>query len=149
MKALTLWRPWDQLVLSGRKAVENRPWAPKGGLEMGEVFAIHAGKKWDDGCVAMAQELGVPLSFFNFAAYPGVVGVVKFMGIVHASADPWFCGPVGWLLAEPEKFATPVPCNGMQGLWEIPAVEMRFVAAQREEFYLARTAAKFSRSSGK
>lgn len=130
MKALTLWRPWEILVVSGIKRVENRPWSPGKRLAVGERFAIHAGQKWDVSCIPMAQRLGIPFALFGGKYYPqSIVGVVTFLGCVEESDDPWFFGPFGWLLADPVAF-DPVPCRGAQGLWALP-VEVEAEVSRR------------------
>ena len=131
MKALTLWRPWTVLIARGIKRVENRPWAPGRRLAEGERFAIHAGKKWDPGCVPMAQRLGVPLATFDEEVrYSAVVAVVTFAGLMTNSNDPWFFGPFGWILEDVVRLSAPVPCAGAQGLWRLPVDVEAVVMAQ-------------------
>jgi hypothetical protein len=120
--ALTLHRPWPILIARGIKQIENRTWSPEPRLQGGEWFAIHAGKKYDDRCTPMAQRLGVDLDVFfdkKLGAEGAIVAVALYGGTVTGSDDPWFFGPVGWLL--PKVVAIdPVPCKGAQGLWPVP-----------------------------
>lgn len=51
---------------------------------------------------------------------PGIVAVAKFGGTVEESDDPWFEGPIGWVLSEVMVLPEPVPCRGAQGLWSVP-----------------------------
>jgi hypothetical protein len=148
--ALTLWRPWPLLIAAGVKKVENRPWHPRPRLQPGEWFAVHSGKKWDgERCIPMAQQLGVPISFFDrkdvestiscVARYDGHSDdheeIVRQLGPDHAR---WhFEGQIGWMIGDVQAIE-PVPCaRGMQGLWSVPDD----VAAQvREAFRRARAA---------
>lgn len=66
MKALTIHQPWATFLLSGRKRVETRPWAPPVAM-YGERFAIHAGA--ESGSVVQAQIL----AFFPEGARAQVV----------------------------------------------------------------------------
>lgn len=43
ISAITVWAPWAQLIATGGKDVENRPWPVPGSL-VGEWVAIHVGK---------------------------------------------------------------------------------------------------------
>lgn len=146
MKAITLWRPWDQTFFledeALRKTVENRPWAPPRTIR-GELLALHAGLKWDQrGADAIEQITGI--TYRKEDSEPGVaVGVVRVVGwitrgglfgltynwthpgdyeplIYDAAHSRWFFGPNGWVTAEPYRLPTPVPCEGAQGLWELP-----------------------------
>lgn len=48
-------------------------------------------------------------------------GKVKHLtGIGHAVTDnPWWQGPVGWLLADPHPLDEPVAARGMPGIWDV------------------------------
>jgi len=119
---LTLHRPWPILIAKGIKRIENRTWSPEPRLQVGEWFAVHAGKKYDERCSPMAQRLGVDMEVFfdkKLGAEGCIVAVARYAGCVTESTDPWFFGPVGWLL--PEVVALePIPCKGAQGLWYVP-----------------------------
>lgn len=48
----------------------------------------------------------------------GIVGAVDILDCVSASASPWFCGPLGFVLAN----ATPLPfhpCRGALGFFNV------------------------------
>jgi hypothetical protein len=127
---LTLWRPWSALIAAGIKRIENRPWHPEPRLQRGEWFAVHAGKKYDDTCSAMAAKLGTPLSWFTKDKLDesAIVCVARYDGYVTSSEDGWFFGPFGWLLGEVVAFQ-PIPCKGAQGLWNVPAATADLVRA--------------------
>jgi hypothetical protein len=121
MMALTLWRPWDLLIACGIKTIENRSWEPRGRLQVGDVFVIHAGKTFDPNCIPMAQRLGVPLTVFEGQqVQSAVVAVVRYAGVVTESNDVWFFGPYGWVLKDAVAMQRPVPCKGAMGLWDLP-----------------------------
>ncbi len=130
MRAITLHRPWDILIARGIKTIENRPWKPGRALTAGDTFAIHAGKHFDESCIPRAQHLGVPLAFFSGTCVDSaIVAVVRFVGVVSESDDPWYTGPFGWVLDSPVALERPVPCRGYQGLWTLPPlVEMEVLA---------------------
>lgn len=140
MYALTLWRPWDQLIVRGYKPIENRPWHPVP-ERIGMRFAIHAGKVFDRTCIPMAVSLGVPISFFDNVDKPelrsAIVGVATYIGTLpEQTTARWYFGPgdgarrnYGWILASPHPLLHPIPCKGAMGLWKVPLA----IEAQIEE----------------
>jgi hypothetical protein len=153
--ALTLIRPWPRAIFAESprpKRVENRTWAPPAGTVVGQHIAIHAGKKWDEQAAVFIRDQGVELG--PEAAVEGaIVGVVRVAKVValpdtaegkHAAsigratitfdpklrADPWFFGPVGWLLDDVVAIAQPVRAMGQQGLWRLTDDEERAVLRQ-------------------
>lgn len=122
MKALTLWRPWDQAILYGGKCFENRPWSLWRSM-IGERIALHAGKKYDiDGANWMREE-GFYVPPPVTGSPMGITGVVVFDRVIHereAPEDPWFMGPFGWHIGEKHALDEPIPCAGQQGLWNVP-----------------------------
>ena len=128
MRALTLIRPWPWAIFHAGKDIENRSWAPSPRqLVLGDLLAIHAGKAWgqydagwiDDLLAALAD--GVPRTMPEKSEHaPGIIGVVKFMGVTIECDSPWFFGPVGWRIAEPRLLPEPIPCRGELGLWVLP-----------------------------
>jgi len=131
VRALTLWRPWDQAILHGGKNIENRPWRPWPRIH-GLFICLHAGQRYDnEGAVAMVEhKLYTPPS--PSASVAGViVGVARVTGSVTESDSPWFSGPYGWTLEDVTAFKTPVAAKGAQGLWK---VEGKLLADVREAF---------------
>ncbi len=54
------------------------------------------------------------------AAFPrgGIVGSVTLVDIVTASNDPWFTGPIGWVVRDARPLAYHA-CRGQLGLFEM------------------------------
>ncbi|MBN9529764.1 MAG: hypothetical protein J0H82_26390 [Alphaproteobacteria bacterium] len=50
-----------------------------------------------------------------------IVGSVEVVDCVTASASPWFCGPVGFVLRDPVVLSRPIPCKGALGFFRVPA----------------------------
>lgn len=127
MYALTLWQPWAELVVSGEKLIENRPWMPP--AFVGDGFLIHAGKKWDKDGLGMIEEMrGSPPPPRNDCSFGSVIGFARCSVIVTSedaaeSAAPghgkWFMGPYGWVLHDVQRIA-PIPCRGYQKFWRVP-----------------------------
>lgn len=135
MKALTIHQPWAWAIVAGHKKIENRTWRPPLRL-IGKRIAIHAGKKRPCPNAQQAvRELAGPESMPNDLPLGVVVGHVLLTGfaaplwnVVHhpdpfltlsaVQDDPWFIGPIAWLLDEAVALDQPVPAKGRQGLWE-------------------------------
>lgn len=141
MRGLTLWQPMAWAVAENHKPVENRSW-PLPDQFVGERFAVHAGKKYDDPWAEMIRsEFGLDVPKCGEIALGAVVAVATFASCIdHAGCDSltddvlrelgmtvrvervrdWYSGPYGFLLRDVQKLAEPIPCRGFQGLWTLP-----------------------------
>ncbi len=136
MKALTIKQPWAWAITNGTKRVENRTWRPPLHI-IGQRIAIHTSARIEKAELLAFSELGAWLEpTVNTLPVGCIVGtaivkgyvVVNDMGGVEVQTkgaqgyspdkDPWFCGPVGWLLDDVRKVA-PVTCKGALGLWDV------------------------------
>jgi len=137
---LSVCQPYAHLIVYGPKRVENRTWATgyRGWI------GIHAGKGrgYMDDVEHYRELIGDP-SCLKFGAIIGVANLVACVrkdGTIHKAVthdphpgplpwgegddlqwaydDPWFEGPVGWVLLE----ARPIPvieCRGKSGLFRL------------------------------
>lgn len=138
LRALTLWRPWTWAICYAGKRIENRPWrAPQ--TIMNQYLALHAGKTYDKGCVALMRELGLSEPPPAETCPQGIVAVCKVVrsfstivenehdlerlrdvvGGIYPDQRQWVFGPSCWVLDEVTPIE-PVPCKGAQGLWSVP-----------------------------
>lgn len=122
MLALTIIQPWASLIIEGPKRIENRTWRPSSRLiRRGDTIAIHAGQKTDLAGADKAIDMGLWDATNSMKTWPvrgAIIGLVRFIDTVTQSDDPWFCGPIGWRLADPVAIE-PVFCRGAQGLWVV------------------------------
>lgn len=136
LRALTLWRPWDVLMLLGFKRVENRSWCPPQSL-FGQWFAIHSGVTYDkDGERWARQQLGA-YEDETFLLTPEskprrIIGLLYLESVVDnqrpaslarlpQSQHRWKNGDrYGWYCPKVERLLEPVQCAGRQGLWQVP-----------------------------
>lgn len=124
--ALTLHRPWAELILAAGKDVENRTWA----TNYRGPLLIHAGKMWDDDAYMFAAR--IPTGPEAMAAdwiscdpddhVTGIIGIVDLVDILNGtSPSPWAArNQYHWRLANPRMFAGAIPCRGYQQLWLPP-----------------------------
>ena len=142
MDALTIKQPWLWCItdLTDKpKRVENRSWKPPYRI-IGQRIALHASKRIDQAEMTACRRVCLsPLprtrefvagAIVATAIVQGYVVVNGQGGVVEQSrlaasytprSDPWFFGPVGWLLEDVQKLPAPIFCKGALGLWRVPA----------------------------
>lgn len=120
---LSIQQPWAWAIFSQPperpaqippKDVENRTWfTPVRGW-----IQIHASKRYDErGARWIYEEFGIRHPDLPLG---GIVGCVRLVNCVRLSASPWFCGPWGFVLADP--YPLPFrPCPGQLKFFEAAA----------------------------
>lgn len=118
MRALSIRQPWAWLVVNGYKDIENRTWVTR---FRGRVY-VHAGQLAMPPGSFPAQEeyirqagIGIPDDLPRGA----IVGEVALVDCVSFAASPWFCGPYGWIVADPRRYEIPIPCRGRLGFFRV------------------------------
>jgi hypothetical protein len=114
MKAISIKQPWAWLILNAGKNIENRTWRTN---YRGRVL-IHAGKgltqhDWLNGLESLWANPAARRDFPGPAMFQrgGIVGSVEIVDCVTASNSPWFAGPYGWVLRDPQPLPFQ-PCRG-------------------------------------
>lgn len=119
-KVLTVRQPWASLIISGQKAIENRTWITN---YRGPLY-IHAGSRLHETPIAEIEarhDIKIDRDVLTFGA---IIGRVQLVDIVSRSSDPYFIGPYGWILGDPEPIE-PIKMAGTMGLFDLPADIMR------------------------
>lgn len=132
MRAITLWRPWSDVVRWGIKPIENRPWEPPTWL-LGKRIAIHAGQRWDLDSYLTIRKLAPNISVPGEGSErspTGIVATTELIAVVTSAKDAerlaghgkgrWFVGPYGWVFRDTRALDIPIPCRGYQKLWKVP-----------------------------
>ena len=124
MKALSIRQPWAWLILHAGKDIENRSWHTH---QRGRIL-VHAAKgltrdEYDDLLWQLDQSplcaVVKRIPAFGALERGGVVGLVEIVDCVERHHSPWFGGPYGFVLRNPE--AIPFhPCRGALGFFEVP-----------------------------
>ncbi len=123
MKALSIRQPWAELILQGRKTIELRTWNTS---YRGQVV-IHAGQQVkEEHCRAYGLD---PEELVRGA----LVGTVEIVDVIafnedsynahaseHLRLGKWPGDVLGWRLANPVRFETPIPMRGRLGLFDVP-----------------------------
>lgn len=137
MKALSITRPWTELILRGLggKDVENRTWSTR---HRG-LFLLHAAQSWKSEALAFAEMaapdalVGLPTSRDDHPT--GIVGVAEIASVCSNEMDEFddgetwalcrcgrwaMAGQYHWRLSNVRRLPRPVPCRGALGLWTPP-----------------------------
>jgi hypothetical protein len=134
MLAISIRQPWASLIMRARKDIENRNWTTK---VRGRVL-VHAAKgmtrcEWEDAIefaveaikrnppnegkrIVTLRELG-----FDFEALQrgGIIGSVEIVDCIRQIDSPWFVGPHGFVLRNPEVLPF-TPWKGQLGFFNVP-----------------------------
>ena len=120
MRALTIRRPWTDAILSGNKDWENRSW-PIPDKFLGQVIALHAGKKYENKSAEMMERGYQPPKKEDSPT--GIIGLImfdRFVSVTWPTDTPWLFGPFGWHIRGVAPLETPIPCKGALGFWRVP-----------------------------
>lgn len=111
MKALSIRQPWAWLIIHGGKDIENRTWSTK---YRGRIL-VHASQAMSrpeyDAAKIVADTNNAYLPDFENLKRGGIIGSVEIADCVNSSDSPWFFGPYGLLLRDPQ----PLPFQPMKG----------------------------------
>ena len=123
MKALSIKQPWAWLITKGYKDVENRNWATS---FRGRIY-VHTGKNLDDEGWTFIHNTISPelwkqvwtMNFIESLPKGAIIGEVDIVDCVTESESPWFVGPYGFVLKNPELYIEPIPYRGRLGLFNV------------------------------
>ena len=124
LPALSVRQPWAWAIIHAGKPVENRSHfaLDKMGFKARGVdrFAIHAAKgmtrdEYEDAATFM-EKLGVACPSPASLLRGGIIGTVRFEGIVNKSPSPWFFGPKAIVMSDPVACDF-IPATGALGLF--------------------------------
>ncbi|RJQ74212.1 ASCH domain-containing protein [Pseudonocardiaceae bacterium YIM PH 21723] len=117
-RALSIRRPWANLIMAGHKKIENRSWAT---THRGELL-VHAGQAWESAGATLAAELAITNPAITKDCPSGYLGTIRLTD-VHPAAGcctPWGQqepGTFHWVLTDPRPFDRPIPGKGRLGLY--------------------------------
>lgn len=135
MKAISVREPWAWLIIrpdiagpAERRAaissgiikdIENRTWPTR---FRGRVL-IHASQgmtraEYED-AAAFCETLGIDVPPLERLPRGGIIGAVTITGCTSNSYSPWFFGPFGFELADPEPLPFR-PVRGALGFFDVP-----------------------------
>lgn len=126
-RALTVCQPWAELIVSGKKRVENRKWR----TDYRGPLVIHAGKsrEWLDPALLRRELLNE-----EHLAFGAAVGLAYLEACLHVRqawpkkyhllrGHPYTEGPWCWILRPVRRFTPPYRLRGSLGLFEVELPE--------------------------
>lgn len=123
MKALSIRQPWAWLIINAGKDIENRSWPTR---FRGRVL-VHAAQgmtrqEYVDVERFLATQYGgrIQLPPADDLERGGIIGSVEIVDCTSESSSPWFFGPYGFVLRNPEQLPF-APLRGRLGFFEVPA----------------------------
>ncbi len=108
-RTLAVRQPFAWAILHGGKDIENRSETAARSMAgaVGQRIFIHAAKSFNrldyEDSLEFLASLGVVPPPRETLPFGGVIGSVKFAGIVTRSRSPWFVGPRGLQFSEPRS----------------------------------------------
>lgn len=121
-RALSIRQPWAWLIIHGGKDIENRTWSTK---VRGRVL-VHAASTMTradyDAAKIVADTNHAYLPDFENLKRGGIIGSVEITDCVDQSTSPWFFGPHGFVLCDPNPLPF-TPMKGRLGFFECGEIE--------------------------
>lgn len=113
------------------KNIENRDWPLPESFVLPQRVMVHVSKRDDDMESVLdftVGKLGLPampiiMSYSRLLPRGAIIGEVDIVDCVTESNNGWFVGKYGFVLANPEAYAKPIPCKGKLRLFEFDKVE--------------------------
>lgn len=112
MRVLTIRQPFASAIVAGLKDLENRSWEPPDWL-MSRRILVHAGSRWHGLWPQFAHLCDAPKNLPRGA----LIGSVRVAAVGKFEQNPWWVGPLGWVLEDAVPLDEPIPCGGRLGLW--------------------------------
>ncbi len=124
--ALSVRQPWAWAIIHAGKDIENRTWCST--WQRGRI-AIHAAKgmtrdEYWNAHLFMWPKRRVMCPGFLELARGGIIGSVELVDIVTSSDSPWFEGPYGLVLRDPQPCEF-TPARGSLGFFRWKGNEER------------------------
>lgn len=117
--ALSVRQPWAWAIIHAGKNIENRSWqAVNHGLKRRGRIAVHAAKGMTRYEYESASDFMASIGVICPAAIDlirgAIIGSVEVVDVISKSESPWFFGPRGLILREPQP-CDPIPSIGALG----------------------------------
>lgn len=121
--ALSVRQPWAWAIIHGGKDIENRSWqAVNHGLKRRGRICIHASKglsmyEYED-AQRFIEENDIACPLPRDLKFGQIIGTVDVVDVVSDHESPWFMGPRGLVLKDPEPIELPYLVHGQLGYFK-------------------------------
>jgi hypothetical protein len=124
IKCMSIWVPWAQLIMDGKKTTETRSWR----THCRGTIAIHAAMTVNATVRENCVKFGYNVKAIPKGAVLGTANLYDCVQFPDPRAPPdaygdFTPGRWGWLLKDVVKFDPPIPIKGHQGLWNFEMPE--------------------------
>ena len=122
--AISIRQPWAWAIVAGHKPIENRSASVAGRFRKlrGQRIAIHAAwnmadSEYEAAAAFMRARCGIDPPPPDRMWFGGIIGSALVGEVVAASSSPWFAGPFGVMLSDPQELEF-VDCRGWPGVFK-------------------------------
>lgn len=132
MTAMSLVQPWAELVIAGKKNVENRNWK----TQKRGFIAIHASRKKEKARFSLCIDLHKIVVQPEEVDYGAVIGFGEIVDMIDDETvtrkfNKWFEeGQHGFVIANIIRLDEPVEIKGAMGFWQLKGKELEKCMAQ-------------------
>jgi hypothetical protein len=136
--ALSIRQPWADLILLGRKDIENRTWR----TNFRGTVLIHASQRIDwDGVEMESRYLrrrgrlkATPDDGWEYdTTTSAIIGMLDIVDCVRRHRSEYFEGPYGFVLRNPVRFRRPIERGGWLNIFQVPRAMLRGTPAFRAQ----------------
>lgn len=126
--AISLQQPYADLVVAGKKDIENRNWPTR---FRGRIL-IHASRTVDRDAVRRHRALLGARTESDYRPVTGaIIGMVRITDCVRSHRSRWFWGRFGFVLEGAIRFRAAVPYRGWLGIFDVPWAVLKATSAYR------------------
>lgn len=131
-RGLTLYQPFAWAIAHSTKRIENRPKPCRSPDVIGCHVAIHVSthetrKYFDWAAKLIFEKTGITVPLQHDLPHSVIVAVARFDHCVvdgekeadQYKSDPWWIGPVGYILSDVRTLRKPIAAKGGQGFWRL------------------------------
>ncbi|MGO7560503.1 hypothetical protein ACC754_13750 [Rhizobium johnstonii] len=126
--ALSVRQPWAHAIVKGWKDIENRKW----NTSQRGLVCIHASafirSNFDDDLDGYSEVVSdhvrpadgeVPSTLMaKHLHFGAIIGVARIVDVTMHHSSPWFFGKYGFVLADQQILAEPIPVKGALGFFD-------------------------------
>lgn len=133
--AISVRQPWAWAIIYAGKDIENRSWGPMNISRRQHIrgrVCIHAAKgmtkaEYADGAGFIERVTGKPCPRADELVRGAIIGTVVVKDGINernpAAKSPWFMGPYGLVLQDPQPILVPVRVNGELGWFKWKTID--------------------------
>lgn len=118
MPAISIKQPWAWAIMEGHQPIINTDCILPSNIAGKDIW-LHASDNIDVDGIEQLRKLGIRnLPQKNQYNQRVILGSIKIVKSVDTMAgNPWYSGPIAWIVETPILLPHPVKCEGRKGFW--------------------------------